>query len=78
MKTKLQDRRFAKIAAATALAVASILALLAVPFLSPEVRAHNITVSRYEAGQMTYLDNKELVKLQRDLATFLSGAGSRK
>jgi carboxypeptidase C (cathepsin A) len=46
--------------------------------VSPEVRAHNITISRYEAGNMTYLDNKELVKLQRDLATFLSGAVSRK
>jgi carboxypeptidase C (cathepsin A) len=46
--------------------------------VSPEVRAHNITVSRYEAGQMTYLDNKELAKLQRDLAVFLSGAVSRK
>jgi carboxypeptidase C (cathepsin A) len=46
--------------------------------VSPEVRAHNITISRYEAGQMTYLDNKELVRLQRDLASFLSGAVSRK
>ncbi len=40
--------------------------------VSPEVRAHNITVSHYEAGQMTYLDNKESVKLQRDLANFVS------
>jgi carboxypeptidase C (cathepsin A) len=46
--------------------------------VSPEVRAHNITVSRYEAGEMTYLDNKELVKLQRDLASFLNDAVSRK
>jgi carboxypeptidase C (cathepsin A) len=46
--------------------------------VSPEVRAHNITVSHYEAGEMTYLDNKELSKLQRDLASFLSGAVSRK
>lgn len=46
--------------------------------VSPEVRAHNITVSHYEAGEMTYLDNKELAKLQRDLASFLSEAVSRK
>jgi carboxypeptidase C (cathepsin A) len=46
--------------------------------VSPEVRAHNITVSHYEAGHMTYLDNKELVKLQRDLATFLTDAAPRK
>jgi hypothetical protein len=46
--------------------------------VSAEVRAHNITVSRYEAGQMTYLDNKELVKLQRDLASFLRDTVSRK
>jgi len=46
--------------------------------VSSEVRARNITVSRYEAGHMTYLDNKELVKLQRDLASFLGEAVSRK
>jgi carboxypeptidase C (cathepsin A) len=46
--------------------------------VSPEVRAHNITVSHYEAGHMSYLDNKELVKLQRDLAAFLTDAASRK
>jgi carboxypeptidase C (cathepsin A) len=40
--------------------------------VSPEVRAHNITISRYEAGQMTYLDPKESAKLQRDLASFVS------
>ena len=33
--------------------------------VSPEVRAHNITVSHFEAGQMTYVDNKALVKLQK-------------
>ena len=42
--------------------------------LSPEVRAHNITVSHYEAGQMTYTDNKALAKLHGDLAGFLQGA----
>lgn len=44
--------------------------------VSPEVRAHNITVSRYEAGQMTYLDNKALVKLQGDLTGFVNQAAS--
>ena len=42
--------------------------------VSPEVRAHNITVSHYEAGQMPYIDNKALAKLQSDLAGFLSPA----
>ncbi len=40
--------------------------------VSPEVRAHNITVSHFEAGQMTYLDNKALVKLHGDLARFVN------
>jgi carboxypeptidase C (cathepsin A) len=44
--------------------------------VSAEVRAHNITVSRYEAGQMTYADNKALVKLQGDLARFVTEAAS--
>src|ERR1035441_2540225 len=44
--------------------------------VSPEVRAHNITVSHYEAGQMTYIDNKALVKLQGDLARFLNQTAS--
>jgi carboxypeptidase C (cathepsin A) len=42
--------------------------------VSPEVRAHNITVSHFESGQMTYVDNKALVKLQGDLATFVNEA----
>ena len=42
--------------------------------VSPEVRAHNITVSHYEAGQMTYADNKALAKLQGDLARFVNEA----
>jgi carboxypeptidase C (cathepsin A) len=42
--------------------------------VSPEVRAHNITVSHFEAGQMTYLDNKALAKLQADLARFVNEA----
>jgi len=33
--------------------------------VSPEVRAHNITVSHYEAGQMTYLDNKRWPNFRR-------------
>jgi carboxypeptidase C (cathepsin A) len=44
--------------------------------VSPEVRAHNITVSHYEAGQMTYVDNKALVKLQGDLSRFVNEATS--
>jgi carboxypeptidase C (cathepsin A) len=44
--------------------------------VSPEVRAHNITVSHFEAGQMTYVDNKALVKLQGDLARFVNEATS--
>src|SRR5471030_952279 len=40
--------------------------------VSPEVRAHNITVSHFEAGQTTYADNKALVKLQADLARFIN------
>jgi carboxypeptidase C (cathepsin A) len=42
--------------------------------VSPEVRAHNITVSHFEAGQMAYIDNKSLAKMQSDLAAFLSPA----
>jgi len=42
--------------------------------VSPEVRAHNITVSHFEAGQMTYVDNKSLGKLQGDLAGFINQA----
>jgi carboxypeptidase C (cathepsin A) len=44
--------------------------------VSPEVRAHNITVSHYEAGQMTYADNKALAKLGADLARFVTDATS--
>ena len=40
--------------------------------VSPEVRAHNITVSHLEAGQMPYLDSKAIVKLHDDLASFLA------
>jgi carboxypeptidase C (cathepsin A) len=43
--------------------------------VSPEVRAHNITVSHFEAGSMTYVDSKALAKLQGDLARFINGAG---
>jgi len=42
--------------------------------VSPEVRAHNITVSHFEAGQMAYVDNKALTKLQGELARFLTEA----
>ncbi|MDR3704033.1 MAG: hypothetical protein P4L56_30570 [Candidatus Sulfopaludibacter sp.] len=46
--------------------------------VSPEVRAHNITVSHFEAGQMAYADSKASVRLQADLARFISEATSRK
>jgi carboxypeptidase C (cathepsin A) len=46
--------------------------------VSPEVRARNITVSHQEAGQMAYLDNKALVKLERDLSGFVTRATSTK
>jgi carboxypeptidase C (cathepsin A) len=42
--------------------------------VSPEVRAHNITVSHFEAGQMTYVDNKSLAKLHADLGKFINEA----
>lgn len=40
--------------------------------VSSEVRAHNITVSHFEAGQMTYVDNKALVGLQAELGRFVN------
>ncbi len=46
--------------------------------VSPEVRAHNITISRQEAGQMAYMDSKALVKLERDLAGFVARAVATK
>jgi carboxypeptidase C (cathepsin A) len=42
--------------------------------VSPEVRAHNITVSHQEAGEMAYLDNKALSKLEHDLGGFVTHA----
>ncbi|HEX3746364.1 MAG TPA: hypothetical protein VHW09_20645 [Bryobacteraceae bacterium] len=42
--------------------------------VSPEVRAHNITVSHFEAGEMAYVDNKALAKLQGELARFVNEA----
>ncbi len=42
--------------------------------VSPEVRAHNITVSHFEAGQMTYVDNKALAKLHGELTRFVNEA----
>jgi len=39
--------------------------------VSPEVRAHNITVTHFEAGAMTYADSKALVKLEGDLNRFV-------
>lgn len=42
--------------------------------VSPEVRAHNITVSHQEAGSMAYMDNKSVAKLSHDLSGFLAAA----
>ncbi len=42
--------------------------------VSPEVRAHNITVSHFEAGEMAYVDNKALAKLHGDLVRFVNEA----
>ena len=44
--------------------------------LSPEIRTRNVTVSHFEAGQMAYLDNKALARLQNDLARFIQQAMS--
>lgn len=44
--------------------------------VSPEVRAHNITVSHQEAGEMAFMDSKALVKLERDLGSFVTRAAS--
>jgi hypothetical protein len=44
--------------------------------VSPEVRAKNIIVNHYEAGQKTYVDAKALAKLQGDLARFLAEPAS--
>ena len=44
--------------------------------VSPEVRARNITVRHYEAGQMAYVDHDALGRLHADLARFLNGAPS--
>lgn len=46
--------------------------------VSPEVRAHNITVSHYESGQMAFVDNKALEKLHADLARFIGETASHK
>jgi len=40
--------------------------------ISPEARAHNITVNHYEAGEMPYLDAKSAAKLQKDLGAFIA------
>ena len=44
--------------------------------VSPEARAHNIIVSHFEAGQMSYVDNKALARLHGDLARFVTEATS--
>jgi carboxypeptidase C (cathepsin A) len=44
--------------------------------VSAEVRARNITVRHYEAGQMAYVDHEALSRLHADLARFLNAAPS--
>ena len=44
--------------------------------VSPEVRAHNITISHQEAGEMAYIDSKARVKLARDLSSFVTQAAA--
>lgn len=46
--------------------------------ISPEVRAHNITISHQEAGQMDYMDEKAAAKLEKDLAGFVTVATATK
>jgi carboxypeptidase C (cathepsin A) len=46
--------------------------------VSHDVRAHNITVSHQEAGSMAYLDNRAVVKLEKDLGAFIGAAVSGK
>jgi carboxypeptidase C (cathepsin A) len=46
--------------------------------VAPEVRSRNITISHQEAGQMPYMDNKAVVKLQHDLAGFVTRAAATK
>ena len=42
--------------------------------VAPEVRAHNITISHLEAGQMAYVDSKALAQLGHDLAGFVEAS----
>jgi carboxypeptidase C (cathepsin A) len=42
--------------------------------VSPDVRARNITVSHFEAGQMPYFDVGARSKLKSDLTRFIAGA----
>jgi hypothetical protein len=46
--------------------------------VSPEVRAHNIAVSHHEAGEMPFMDGKTVVKLEHDLAGFVTQATETK
>ncbi len=44
--------------------------------VASEVRARNMMVSHFEAGQMSYADNKSLTKLYADLVRFISDTAS--
>jgi carboxypeptidase C (cathepsin A) len=45
--------------------------------VSPEVRARNISVGHYEAGQMPYIDSKARTRLKDDLAKFITDTVAR-
>ena len=45
--------------------------------VSPEVRAHNITVGHFDAAQMPYTDDKSLGKLESALGEFVSQAAAQ-
>jgi carboxypeptidase C (cathepsin A) len=44
--------------------------------VAPEVRAHNITVSHCEAGQMAYIDSRSLALLHTELVKYIKNAVS--
>ncbi|HUX33684.1 MAG TPA: hypothetical protein VMV51_07400, partial [Gemmatimonadaceae bacterium] len=42
--------------------------------ISAAVRAHNITVGRFTAGHMVYIDQPSMTRFRADLTTFINGA----
>jgi carboxypeptidase C (cathepsin A) len=45
--------------------------------VSPDVRAHNVTVGRFTAGHMVYIDQPSMKRLRADLAKFIDAAVAR-